>query len=307
MCSQSPRRSSARCDRVPEATGVLDLRAVRARFERAAQTYAGASRLEAEVASRMLERLQYVKAAPRRVLDAGCGPGRDLRSLARRYPGALQVALDISPGMLRAATRRGILERLFGGASPRAVCGDIARLPLAAGSVGVVWSSMALHWVGDRAAALREFHRVLESEGLLMLSTLGPDTLRELRAAAGDGRVHPFADMHDIGDMLVAAGFAAPVMDAERLTIVYPGGEALLADLRASGQTCALAARRRGLAGRGFRRAVLERLAARRGAAGLEVTFEVVYGHAWKPAPAKTADGRAVMRFARASGAKTPR
>jgi malonyl-CoA O-methyltransferase len=115
--------------------------------------------------------------------------------------------------------------------------------------------------------------------------------------------VHPFADMHDIGDMLVAAGFAAPVMDAERLTIVYPGGEALLADLRASGQTCALAARRRGLAGRGFRRAVLERLAARRGAAGLEVTFEVVYGHAWKPAPAKSA----VRRFARASGAKTPR
>lgn len=256
---------------------------------------------------RMLERLQYVKAAPRRVLDAGCGLGRELKGLARRYPGAQQVALDISCGMLRSAARRGVLRRLFGGRAPLAVCGDIGRLPLATASVGMVWSNMALHWAGEPLAALREFHRVLESEGLLMLSTLGPDTLRELRAAAGEARVHRFADLHDIGDMLVAAGFSAPVMDAERLTIVYPGGEALLADLRASGQTSALAARPRGLAGRGFRSALLERLGAQRREAGLQVTFEVVYGHAWKPAPAQTGDGRAIVRFARGGGVETPR
>lgn len=292
---------------MPEATGVLDRRAVRARFERAAPTYAGATRLEAEVACRMLERLQYIKAVPRRVLDAGCGAGRDSKSLARRYPHAQQIALDISVGMLRAAARRSLLERLLGQPAPRAVCGDIARLPLASGSIGMVWSSMVLHWAGDPLAVLREFHRVLGSEGLLMLSTLGPDTLRELRAAAGEARVHRFADMHEVGDMLVAAGFSAPVMDAERLTIVYPGGEALLGDLRASGQTCALAARPRGLAGRAFRATLLKRLAAQRGDAGLAVTFEVVYGHAWKPAAAKTADGRAVVRFARAGSVETRR
>jgi malonyl-CoA O-methyltransferase len=292
---------------VPEGPGALDRRVVRARFERAAPTYAGASPLEAEAASRMLERLQYVKAAPRRVLDAGCGPGRDSRGLARRYPGALQIALDISSSMLRAATRRGLLESLLGPPAPRAVCGDIARLPLATASIGMVWSSMALHWVSDPLAALREFHRVLEPEGLLMLSTLGPDTLRELRASAGGARVHRFADMHDVGDMLVAAGFSAPVMDAERVRIVYTGGEALLEDLRASGQTCALEARPRGLAGRAFRATLLERLAAQGGEAGLPVTFEVVYGHAWRPTPAKTGGGRAVVRFARARGVETPR
>jgi malonyl-CoA O-methyltransferase len=292
---------------VPESPGSLDRRALRARFERAAATYAGASRLEAEVAARMLERLQYVKAAPRRVLDAGCGPGREAKDLARRYPGAQQIALDISLGMLRAATRRGMLARLIGARAPLAVCGDVARLPLASASVGMVWSNMTLHWASEPLAALREFHRVLEGEGLLMLSTLGPDTLRELRAAAGEERVHRFADMHDIGDMLVAAGFSAPVMDAERLTIVYSGAEALLADLRKSGQTSALAARRRGLAGRGFRAALLERLAAQQRESGLPITFEVVFGHAWKSVPATAADGRAIVRFARAGGVETPR
>jgi malonyl-CoA O-methyltransferase len=290
---------------VPEAPGLLDRRAVRARFERAASSYAGASRLEAEIGVRMLERLEYVKVAPRRVLDAGSGPGREAKALARRYPGAQRIALDISLGMLRAAARRGVLGRLFGGQAPQAVCADFARLPFATASVGLVWSNMALHWAAEPLAALRELHRVLQTEGLLMLSTLGPDTLHELRAAAGEARVHRFADMHDIGDMLVAAGFSAPVMDMERVTIVYPDGETLLGDLRASGQTCALAARPRGLAGRRFRAALTERLASQRRAAGLPVTYEVVYGHAWKPAPARAADGRAIVQYARAAGGAT--
>jgi len=288
---------------VPEAPGLIDRRAVRARFERAAPSYAGASRLEAEIGARMLQRLQYVKLAPRRVLDAGSGPGREAKALARRYPGAPQIALDISLGMLRAAARRGVLGRWFGGPAPQPVCADFARLPLATASVGLVWSNMALHWAAEPLAALREFHRVLQTESLLMLSTLGPDTLSELRAAAGETRVHRFADMHDIGDMLVAAGFSAPVMDMERVTIVYPDGETLFGDLRASGQTCALAARSRGLAGRRFRVALTERLAAQRRDAGLPVTYEVLYGHAWKPAPARAADGRAIVQFARAGGA----
>ncbi len=274
----------------------IDARVARLRFARAAATYAAASRLEAEVGSRMLERLDYVKLAPRRVLEAGCGPGRESAALLKRYPGAALVELDYALPMLR--RERSLLSRL--GVRPAAaqVCGDLQRLPLAAGSVGLVWSNMALHWAADPPAALREFARVLAADGLVLFSTLGPDTLAELRAAAGGGRVHRFADMHDVGDALVAAGFSAPVMDTERLTLTYAGGEALLADLRASGQTFAAPARSRGLAGRRFRDALDAALQGLMRDGRLPVTCEVVYGHAWKGAPRKRADGRSIVQFA---------
>jgi malonyl-CoA O-methyltransferase len=286
---------------VPEPRGrivpAVDARLARRRFERAAGSYAKASRLEGEIGARMLERLDYVKLAPGRVLDAGSGPPQ--RALGKRYPAAEVIALDFAVSMLRSGKKR-LLER----SAPKPVCGDLARLPLAGGSVELVWSNMALHWAAEPLAALREFHRVLATGGLLMFSTLGPDTLAELRAAAGGERVHAFADMHDLGDMLVAAGFAEPVMDTERVTLLYESGAALLADLRASGQTFALAAPagapRRGLAGRGFRAALERGLAAQRRDGGLAVRYEVVYGHAWKPEPRRAPDGRAIVQFARA-------
>ena len=240
----------------------------------------------------MLERLDYVKLAPRRILDAGSGPPQ--RALGKRYRGAQVIALDFSLAMLRAGRRR---FRFWESNPPHAVCGDLGRLPVAAAAIALVWSNMALHWAADPLAALREFHRVLAVEGLLTFSTLGPDTLAELRAAAGEARVHRFADMHDLGDMLVAAGFAAPVMDMERVTLLYADGEALLADLRASGQTCAGAGRARGLSGRRFRAALGERLAAQRSGAQLPASYEVVYGHAWKAAPRRAADGRNIVQF----------
>jgi malonyl-CoA O-methyltransferase len=245
-------------------------RAARRRFERAAASYAGASRLESEVGARMLERLDYMKLAPRRILDAGSGPPR--RTLGKRYPRAEVVALDFSLGMLRSA-KAGFFQRR----KPKRLCADLAALPLAPGSVDLVWSNMALHWAGDPLAVLREFERVLAPAGLVMFSTLGPDTLKELRLAAGSGRVHAFIDMHDLGDMLVAAGFSAPVMDMEMLTLAYPAADGLLKDLRESGQTSARSDRPRGLAGKGF-------AAALRGSLASRATFEVVYGHAWKRA-----------------------
>lgn len=258
-----------------ERFSVIDRRIARRRFERAAGTYADASRLEGEVAARMLERLDYIKVAPRVVLDAGSGPPR--AELQRRYPQARVIALDFALPMLR---RTGFLSRLFPPACRR-VCANLERLPLAEESADLVWSNMALHWVGEPLAAFAEFRRVLAPNGLLMFSTLGPDSLKELRAAAGAARVHGFIDMHDLGDMLLAAGFSAPVMDMELITVEYPRADKLLSDLRASGQTSARADRPRGLAGRRFARDLRDALGARP-----KATYEVVYGHAWKPQPA---------------------
>lgn len=214
----------------------------------------------------MLERLDYVKIAPRRILDAASGPPR--RMLGKRYPRAEVIALDFALEMLRP---RGLA--LFR-KHPLAVCADLEKLPIASATVDFIWCNMALHWLSDPLPAFREFVRVLAPEGLLMFSTLGPDTLKELRAAAGAARVHAFIDMHDLGDMLVAAGFSAPVMEMEMLSFTYSNSNAFLVDLRSSGQTSARADRPRGLAGRRYGERLRERLEPR-------ATFEVVYGHAW--------------------------
>ena len=269
----------------------IDARAARRRFDRAAATYRAAARLETEIGTRMLERLDYMRVSPQRILDAGSGPAPQAAALAKRYPGALLLALDFSLPMLRQARALGWLARLRGARRPLAVCASLGRLPFAANSVQLLWANMVLHWADDPRAALAEFQRVLAPGGLLMLSTLGPDTLKELRAAAGDARVHRFADMHDVGDWLLAAGFSAPVMDMETLTLEYRGLPALLADLRASGQTSARADRPRGLAGK--------HLHATLAPAGSRATFEVIYGHAWKGAPRKSADGRSIVQFDR--------
>jgi malonyl-CoA O-methyltransferase len=258
----------------------IDRRAARRRFRRAAHTYARFSRLEAEVAARMAERLDYVRLEPRRILDAGSGPPQ--RALPKRYPRALVISLDSALEMLPV---RGWLAGILPSRAT-AVCADLDKLPLADGSIDLVWSNMALHWLSDPLPAFKEFRRVLAPKGLAMFSTLGPDTLKELRAAAGERRVHAFIDMHDLGDMLLTAGLAAPVMDMEMLTLEYPSAELLLADLRGSGQTSVRTDRARGLAGRGFgerlRRALGDRPRA---------SFEVLYGHAWRaelPSDVKT-------------------
>ncbi len=250
----------------------------------------------------MIERLEYMRIAPALILDAGGGTGRDARSLSARFRGAQVVALDISAGMLRAAPAgRGLVARWFGGPT-LAVCADVRQIPLAGASVDMVWSNLVLHWVDDPAQAIREFARVLRPEGLLMLSAYGPDTFGELAAASakalGSSRVRRFADMHDVGDMLVAAGFSNPVMDAERMTLTYADARAFLADLRATAQSVAGPPPARGLGGRRGIEALRGALDERRRQGRLAVTFEIAYGHAWKATPTHTAEGHAILRAA---------
>lgn len=252
----------------------------------------------------MLERLDFVKLTPKLIVDAGSGPAREAPALLRRYPGARLLALDFSLEMLQQARPAGLgarLSRLMGGSHAETVCADLQALPLPAAGTQLLWSNMALHWVREPRLALAEFHRVLAPGGLLMFSTLGPDTLRELRAAfaAVDGQAHvnTFVDMHDLGDQLGAAGFSAPVMDVERITLTYAQPVGLLRDLRASGQASCMAGRPRALYGTARWARMLEALAAHARDGRIPATAEVIYGHAWREAPRHSADGRSIVKF----------
>jgi malonyl-CoA O-methyltransferase len=287
----------------------IDARRVRALFAEP-QRVAAADFLRREIAERMHERLSLVKIVPQRVLDAGCGAGPDLGALQKTYPAAQIVGIDASPAMLAGArtpapamrSLNQMLSRLMPAkAGVDLLCGDFGSLPFGPNSIDLVWSNLALHWHPQPDRVFAEWRRVLRVDGLLMFSNFGPDTFKELRTAfaALDETPHtlPFVDMHDFGDQLVEAGFSTPVMDAERITVTYGTVEALLADVRAIGGN-PLATRRRGLIGRAAWQRMVDALEATRGADGkIGLTFEVIYGHAFRPVPKTTAAGEAIVRF----------
>ena len=269
----------------------LDRRRVRASFDTAAPGYDAVAVVQAEIRRRLLERLELFRIDPLRILDAGCGTGHGARALLQHYRHAGLVALDIAPGMLQAARRqRPWLRRLD------AVCGDAAAIPLADGSVDLVFSNLMLQWCDSPDRVFAEFHRVLRPGGLLLFSSFGPDTLKELRAAwrAADGHTHVnrFIDMHDLGDALVRAGLQTPVMDMEYLTLTYRDVRSLMRDLRTMGASNATAGRRRGLTGRRRLAAVEAWYEGLRAEGRIPATWEVVYGPAWAGMPRGERDAR---------------
>jgi malonyl-CoA O-methyltransferase len=279
----------------------IDKREVRRAFSKAADSYDAAAVLQHEVCQRMLEKLDLMRMQPQRLLDAGSGTGRGTRLLAQRYPEAQVTALDIALGMLQHARgTAGWWRKLFSGRREHYLCADVEALPLAAQSVDMVWSNLALQWCNDLLATFVELHRVIRNDGLLMFSTFGPDTLRELRIAfAGvDGYNHlnRFADMHDVGDMLVAAGFADPVMEMEKITLTYDDARAVMQDLKRIGAHNATTGRAPGMLGKEKWARVVQNYETLRRDGKLPTTYEVIYGHAWRVPPRQAADGRAVVR-----------
>jgi len=260
-------------------------------FDRRAERLAAHDVLLREIGARLVERLQYIRMAPRRVLDVGCGLGRLRAALLSRHPQAEWIGVELSGALARAGLRE--QQRAQGlarwwRAAPQWIVADGGRLPLRAGSVDLVVSNLMIHWHPLPHTVFPEWKRVLAADGLLMFSCFGPDTLRELRSAVADAlpgaAPMPFVDMHDFGDMMVAAGLATPVMDVEKLTLTFPGPRELLAEVRALGANPRSDRRAALPSGRQARR-LLEALAAQRDAAGrIALTFEVAYGHAWRPA-----------------------
>jgi malonyl-CoA O-methyltransferase len=266
----------------PEKSEVqrLDTQRVRAAFDRASGGYDQAAALQGRIRGELLERLAFFKLTPKVALDLGTGTGGGAQALRSAYRRALILGLDSAPGMLREARRRSTIFRRF-----ERILADAARLPLATASVDLVFSNLMLQWCDDLAAALAEVRRVLAPGGLFTCSTFGPDTLCELRdawaTADGDSHVNRFLDMHDVGDALMRAGFAEPVLDVERVVLTYPDTTALMRDLKAIGARNATRGRPRGLTSRarmGRMRAAYERL---RRDDVLPASFEVIYATAW--------------------------
>lgn len=265
-----------------------DKRAVRKAFEHSAAHYDEVAVLQREVATRLLERLALFKLQPQAILDIGCGTGHCTHALAEHYPKARIIAMDLAHTMVRHTRERfSFLQRKWRGHG--FACADAERLPFADHSFEMIFSNLTLQWCGDLEGVFSEFRRVLKPGGVVLFSTLGPDTLKELRAAWAvvDGHVHvnAFTDMHDVGDALVRARLADPVMDMEMITITYLEGMTLMRDLKVLGAHNVNAGRNPGLTGRSRINAVLDAYEKFRTADGmLPASYEVLYGHAWRAA-----------------------
>lgn len=252
-------------------------------FNRAAASYEHHAVLQQEVSTRLLQRLNYIKLQPQRVLDIGAGTGRGSALLLKRYKTAQVFALDIAFNMLVMAQKNQGWWRKF-----HCLVGDARQLPIASHSIDLIVSNLTLQWCLPLRPTLQEWRRVLSPGGLLMLTTLGPDTLTELRQswAALDNTPHvnTFLDMHEIGDALLQAGFAEPVMDVDRITLTYPDLKPIMRDLKGIGaQTVTAPGRPQGLLGKQRFAQLQQQYEAFRQPEGLPATYEVVYGQAWVP------------------------
>lgn len=259
----------------------LDRRQIRHAFARAAATYEKHDALQREVEARLFDSLDYYDGKPQRVLDVGCGPGRGTARLVKRWPHADVIALDLAPGMLYAARRHAGWFKHFA-----RVCGDGEKLPFPDRSMDVVYSNLCLPWCDKPRPLLAECARVLKPGGFMVASSLGPDTLAELRAAwaaADPDRPHvgTFLDLHDIGDAALAAGLKDPVLDVDHLTLDYASVRDMLAELKGLGATNADRGRNTGLTGKQRFRQMLDAYEAQRRNGRIPATWEVVTLHAW--------------------------
>ncbi len=262
----------------------IDKARVRAAFSRAADSYDAAAVLQKRVREEMLDRLSLIKIAPNTILDAGCGTGAGSFALQKKFKRAQVTSLDIAFKMLqKTAQQQPFLQKVLH--KQKLICADIESLPIASNSMNLLWSNLALQWCNDLDAAFNEAARVLQPDGLFMFSTFGPDTLKELRAASSNGHTHVsrFIDMHDIGDALTRAGFSAPVLDVEHYTLTYDNVKGVMTDLKSIGAHNATFGRNRGLAGKGFLQNLTQNYEQFRSDGKLPATFEVIYGHAWRP------------------------
>ena len=253
-------------------------RDIRCRFDRAAERFHEADFVHGATREGLLERMRPITVDAATVIDLGSATGSAIPLLQKRFRGARVVAVDFSMEMLRIARRkRTLLTRRY------AVQADARSLPFADAGIDVIFSNLLLPWIDDLDAVFAEVARVLRKDGLFVFSSLGPDSLQEIRRAwqaVDEGEhVKRFPDMHDVGDALVRAGLRDPVLDVDRLSVSYQEPGVLLRDLTAVGARNSIRNRQRGLMGRTRFAQFADTLFYPGGARSL--TLELVYGHCW--------------------------
>lgn len=260
-------------------------------FNKKAAEYELAAKVQQEIGTRLFERLQYLKIAPKRILDLGCGPGAFSRELSLLYPKAQIVGLDLATGMLVEAKKKQSWRRKWS-----LVAADMKSMPFATGMFDLVFANQVIHWGNPLHQIFRELNRVMSVNGCFMFTTLGPDTFKELKTAWSGinthAHVNEFADMHDVGDFLMTEHFLEPVMDMELLSVHYQTLHALLNALKTQGVRNINPQRNQGLTGKTSWRKFESNYAALQTPQGkYPLTYEVVYGHAWKGEQRKTGKG----------------
>ena len=250
------------------------------RFDHAAANFAAADFVHAVARQGLLERLAPMLLEPEVIVDLGSGVGAGATKLAASYPASNVIAVDSSAAMLQQLRQANETNPRI-----RALHATAETLPLQEESVDLVFANLLLPWLNDPAPVLRRVAEVLRPGGLFLFSALGPDSLRELRKAWAQvdnyGHVHFFEDMHNVGDAMVGAGLADPVLDVDYLTVTYRDPAKLFADLTATGARNSLIGRKRSLTGRGEFHKMEQALRAQMSDDTLPVTIELVYGHAW--------------------------
>ncbi|MCL7745332.1 malonyl-ACP O-methyltransferase BioC [Guyparkeria hydrothermalis] len=258
----------------------FDQRRVRERFNRAAESYDRHAAVQHEIGRRLDERFGWLKLEPARILDLGTGTGQMVRAMRERYPKADVIGVDLAEAMLRRLPRR-----RWWSLHRQGVVADMHALPFVGGSMDAVVSNFAVQWSDRPAALFAEVARVMSSGAPFAFTTLGPDSLVEVRRAWAavdpSPHVHQFLDMHDLGDALVGAMLADPVMDRETVTVTYPTVDALLSDLRGVGVGNTQSGRSRGMTGAQAWRRFREALAEQAVDGQIPLTYEIVYGLAW--------------------------
>lgn len=259
----------------------LDKKAIKKSFNRSATSYNQAAVLQHEVLSRLTERLDYINLEPSTILDIGCGTGKGIKKLSKHYSKAKVIGFDLAFNMLKHSKKEfGLFNKA------RLINADMEKLPIRDDSIDLIFSNLAIQWVNDIELTLKEFKRIGRSNGLLMFTTFGPNTLWELNESWHQldktPHVHRFIDMHDIGDILVGSGFAEPVMDSETITMQYPTFKDVLTDLKNIGANNADNQRSRGL----MTPSKFKALEAEYKNIGFtdnqyQASFEIIYGHAW--------------------------
>lgn len=267
--------------------GRLDRDRVRDSFSRAAAAYDDVAVLQREVGDRLIERLDPIRRQPTQILDLGTGTGHGLRALLRKYPGAQVVAVDVADAMLEQARLQQPWTERYLRRRTRWVCADLHALPFENDAFDLVHSNLTLQWSVDLEVALRELQRVTAPEGAVFFSTFGPRTLFELREswASVDPHTHvsEFADLHDVGDAMLQAGFRDPVIDGEDFTLTYAQPRDVMRELKTLGARNATEGRPRGLMSphRLARVEAAYQAAFRQDDRRIPATYEVVYGHGW--------------------------